>query len=213
VQSHVALGRERLILSSGDLVLREVSLDKSLMTIGRRPYCDVVLDDLTVSAEHASISLEGDRRVVRDLRSRNGVLINGKAIQLASLVHGDDIQIGVYHLRFELKLAANMPEKKPFKPDEATYTGVAVVQVLKSETDKGNEQPLIALDKPIVSLGAKGSFVAVIRRRASGYYLTHLEGPSPPIVNGEVIGLMAYPLAHDDLIELGPNTYRFRQSG
>jgi pSer/pThr/pTyr-binding forkhead associated (FHA) protein len=209
MQSHLTRGRETLILSSGNLVLRSVELSKPIMVIGRRPYCDIALDDLTVSGEHASLSLEADRRILRDLRSRNRVFVNGQAINQASLVHGDMIQIGVYQLRFEVRVEepTASKRKRAFKTDEPAPS-VALLETM-SGPQSGKK---IALDRAITSIGAAGPHVAVIRRRSSGYYLTHLEGPSPPMINGEPIGLMAYPLAHNDLIELGPITFRFEHS-
>jgi pSer/pThr/pTyr-binding forkhead associated (FHA) protein len=206
MQSHLTRGRETLILSSGNLVLRSVELSKPIMVIGRRPYCDIALDDLTVSGEHASLSLEADRRILRDLRSRNGVFVNGQPINQASLVHGDQIQIGVYQLRFEVRVEESVgsARKRAFKTDEPAPS-VALLETM-SGPQSGKT---IALDRAITSIGGAGPHVAVIRRRSSGYYLTHLEGPSPPMINGEPIGLMAYPLAHNDLIELGPLIFRF----
>jgi hypothetical protein len=49
--------------------------------------------------------------------------------------------------------------------------------------------------------------VAVISRRAEGYFLTHIEGeaggsPKFPIVNGDPIGPRSYQLRNHDVIEL-----------
>jgi pSer/pThr/pTyr-binding forkhead associated (FHA) protein len=210
MQEHLIQGRAQLVVSSGDLVLRKVQLVRPLMLIGRRPYCDISLDDLTVSGEHAALSLQADHVLLRDLGSRNGVLVNAKAVSSVVLAHGDVIQLGVYRLDFQL----DKLDPVSATPGKQASTGgpkpgqIAVLEPV----NKSGDARSIALNKPITSVGGSGPHVAVVRRRSAGYFLTHLEGPSAPLVNGESIGLLPYPLQHNDLIELGALTYRFIQA-
>ncbi|MES2182447.1 MAG: FHA domain-containing protein, partial [Pseudomonadota bacterium] len=44
--------------------------------------------------------------------------------------------------------------------------------------------------------------VAVITKRPSGYFITHVEGQVQPIVNGSSIGAQAFALSDHDVIEL-----------
>ena len=65
------------------------------MTIGRGRKCDVYLDDESVSREHASVErVEGDM-VVEDLRSSNGVFVNGRRVHRHPLKTGDKVRIGM----------------------------------------------------------------------------------------------------------------------
>ena len=91
----------RLILRLGGLKLRAIPLSGSTLAIGRRPYNDLVLDDLTASGEHAVIQREGVGHVLRDLDSRNGTRVNGQRVTHCLLKHGDVIAIGVYSLDYE----------------------------------------------------------------------------------------------------------------
>jgi len=81
--------------------LRVVAIAGNMLTIGRRPYNDVQLDDLTVSGEHALVRVRKGAVVVHDLGSRNGTLVNGLPIQQRTLADGDVIDIGIYRLHFE----------------------------------------------------------------------------------------------------------------
>ena len=45
----------KLILSLEGSVIREISLDKERITIGRRPQNDIQIENLAVSGEHACI--------------------------------------------------------------------------------------------------------------------------------------------------------------
>ena len=47
----------KLIVSIDGVVVKEFQLTKDRSTIGRRPYNDVVIDNLAVSGEHAVIQM------------------------------------------------------------------------------------------------------------------------------------------------------------
>jgi FHA domain len=193
----------RLVLSSGELVLRSIPMLKERQSIGRRPYNDIALDDLTVSGEHAVILKMGDFRVIRDLKSRNGTLLNGRLVAEQALQDGDVIDIGIYRLKFVLARPSRDAEDAS---REAPATNAALIETLNGP-QAGTQ---LRLERAITSIGNTGTQVAVVARRRNGYYVTHLEGMSFPLVNGESIGLMAFPLAQNDLIELGGTMMRFR---
>ncbi|HYM70510.1 MAG TPA: DUF3662 and FHA domain-containing protein [bacterium] len=75
---------------------REFSLDRPVMTVGRRPDQDIVLDDPSVSRAHARIEITADGVSILDLGSTNGTLVNGRpsGSAQAPLRPGDRIQIG-----------------------------------------------------------------------------------------------------------------------
>lgn len=98
---HAELPTLRLYLGGAAEELRVVPVELSMLTIGRRPYNDLPLDDLTVSGEHALLRRRNGEFVIYDLNSRNGTLVNGLPIQHRVLADGDVIDIGIYRLRFE----------------------------------------------------------------------------------------------------------------
>ena len=75
-------------------------LNKDTMTIGRDPKCDICLSDMTVSRVHAEIERIGNAWVIRDKRSFNGLWINKKPVDIASLRDSDIIQIGAFVLKY-----------------------------------------------------------------------------------------------------------------
>lgn len=193
----------RLVVSSGNLVLRTVALVKERITIGRRPFNDIALDHMTVSGEHAAIFRVGERRMIRDLHSRNGTIVNRQLVTEQLLNDGDLIEVGMYQLKFvvDAVIAA-----APVNKRSAQAGARAFVEYLNGARP-GLE---LSLERTVTSLGNHGAQVATIARRSNGYYLTHIEGPALPLVNGEAIGLQAHPLSHDDLIELSGTIMRFR---
>jgi hypothetical protein len=70
--------------------------------IGRSRECDVVLADPNVSRRHAELRRQGDGWAVVDLGSTNGVKVNRRRVNEASLQPGDTITLGVTDLTFEL---------------------------------------------------------------------------------------------------------------
>jgi len=200
MQHHENTVAARLVLSFGDLVLRSIPIVKESITIGRRPYNDVALDDLTVSGEHAVILVVDGERVIKDLNSRNGTQVNGLPIQSRRLEHADLIEVGIYRLRY-------LVERRSAPPMAFDVPGAQPVLEWLSGPERGREQ---VVDRPIVSITGGVNQVAVLSRRKNGYFLTHLEGLSFPLVNGESIGLLSHPLADGDLVELAGTMVRVR---
>lgn len=71
--------------------------------IGRLTDCDITLDDASVSRRHARIRREGQDYVIEDLRSTNGVRVNGTERDYARLDHGDELELGSVRLSFSLE--------------------------------------------------------------------------------------------------------------
>ena len=84
------------------------------------------------------------------------------------------------------------------QPAAAPAVPLGVIQLL-SGGNAGKEMELV---KTLTTLGKPGVQVAVIARRPHGYFITHVEGTSFPVVNGTALGTQAHQLADHDVIEL-----------
>lgn len=69
------------------------------ITIGRSTSNQVVIDDATVSAQHAIIEKTDTGYQIRDLDSTNGVYVNGKRLTVSPIQAADNIVIGTHNLR------------------------------------------------------------------------------------------------------------------
>ena len=187
----------RLIIKRDGQLLRDAPIFKTRLTIGRRSYNDIELNDLTVSGEHAVVHVKKGEIVVHDLNSRNGTLVNGKTVMQQVLADGDEIEVGVFRLRLQMKVELIV--------NKAPQVLTASLEVLQGASIGEH----IAMSRPINTIGNPGQNVAVVARRRQGFFITHLEGLSYPMVNGESIGLAAFALDHEDVIELGASTYKF----
>ena len=72
-------------------------------TIGRSPDCDIFLDDVTVSRNHAVLLKRGNAFVIEDQGSLNGTFVNRRRVDSAELEDDDEVQIGKYRLTFLAK--------------------------------------------------------------------------------------------------------------
>ena len=103
----------RLIVTGGGRP-RELVLVETLI-VGRDPGCDISeTNDPLLSRRHAAFSAGGDA-TVRDLDSRNGILVNGAKTKEATLRHGDVIQIGHLQVKFvdEVGPFTDVPQADP----------------------------------------------------------------------------------------------------
>jgi hypothetical protein len=82
-------------------LLQEFDLPRGATILGRSSDCHVTIEDPLVSRHHARIVLEGDRAVVYDLNSRNGVKVNGAPVKdPVELKDSDRLRIGTQELVF-----------------------------------------------------------------------------------------------------------------
>ncbi len=75
---------------------------------------------------------------------------------------------------------------------------LAAIQILTGPS-AGRE---LELAKSLTTVGKPGVQVAVITRRPQGYYITHVEGATFPILNGKSLDSQAHPLNDHDIVEL-----------
>lgn len=97
----------KLILSVDDVTIKEIKLAPGVYKIGRKPECEIQLDDATVSGEHAHIEVMADQQqpgrlqvYAMDRNSTNGTLVNGREINRLKLNTGDVVQVGRHELAY-----------------------------------------------------------------------------------------------------------------
>ena len=94
-------GVGELVVRSGPQAGDRFTLLASVTRLGRHPDSEISLDDITVSRRHAEIHRRDDGRYeVRDAGSLNGTYVNQQRIDVATLEHGDEVQVGKFRLIF-----------------------------------------------------------------------------------------------------------------
>jgi len=99
---------------------------------------------------------------------------------------------------YEATSAGMMAQPVSVSAAPAATPPLGVIQILSG----GNAGKQLELVKTLTTLGKPGVQVAVIARRPHGYFITHVEGASFPVVNGQMIGTQAYQLNDHAIIEL-----------
>jgi pSer/pThr/pTyr-binding forkhead associated (FHA) protein len=201
----------KIVVSIDGAVIKEVPLTKDRTTLGRRPYNDVVIDNLAVSGEHAVLQVTGADVHVEDLNSTNGTYVNGKAVKTQLLRHNDSIEIGKHKIKFLNELAgAGFEKTMVVRPavvpqPEAPAAGGAAIRVI-SGTAAGRE---VVLVKVVTTLGKPGVAVAAITRKPHGYVVALVEGQNRPTLNGIPLGNEPQMLKNGDVLELAGTKMQF----
>ena len=224
----------KLVVSLDGVVIKEVQITKDKTTLGRRPYNDIVIDNLAVSGEHAVLQMLGNDVFIEDLNSTNGTYINGKAIKKQLLAHNDTVEIGKYKIKYLVEdstdyektmilkhgqvASAAGPRTGPgaFSQTVASNSAfgalggnatAASIKVL-SGAAAGREVPLT---KVVTTVGKPGVQVASITKRPGGYVFAHVEGAVRPLVNGSPVAGDPVHLKDGDVIELAGTQMQFVQ--
>jgi serine/threonine protein kinase len=137
------------------------SLRPNLTMLGRHPESHILVDDSRVSAQHASIELQGHNYILRDLNSRNGTFLNGSRIHgPAVLGPGDHVRVGHTTFAFATQVA------------QRTHPNSAEARLIAALAHAGAVLGIANLIVPLVPLllplgiwaAAQGSSVYVARQ-------------------------------------------------
>ena len=108
-----------------------------------------------------------------------------------------DTQVGMKAIDTHAGMAPPAQASAPAAPPPAAMP-TGAIQILTG-ANAGKE---LELTKNLTTLGKPGVQVAVITRRPHGYFITHVEGASFPVVNGNVLDAHPRELKDHDVIEL-----------
>src|SRR6185436_11330605 len=156
----------KLVVSLDGVVIKEVQITKDKTTLGRRPYNDIVIDNLAVSGEHAVLQMVGADVFIEDLNSTNGTYINGKAIKKQLLAHNDTVEIGKYKIKYLVDESGEYEKTMIMRPGGSlAQLTPASIKVLNGAA-AGRE---VTLTKVVTTVGKPGVQVASITKRPNGY--------------------------------------------
>ncbi|KDB51903.1 FHA domain-containing protein [Sphaerotilus natans] len=223
----------KLVVSLDGVVIKEVQLTKDKTTLGRRPYNDIVIDNLAVSGEHAVLQMVGQDVYIEDQNSTNGTYINGRAVKKQLLQYNDTIEIGKYKIKYLVEDSSDYEKTMILKPGQMPpgmasrptapmpgnfpasgfggLTGGTVPQAsirVLSGAAAGRE---VVLTKVVTTVGKPGVQVASITKRPGGYVFAHVEGTARPTVNSMPVHAEPIHLKDGDVIELAGTQMQFVQ--
>lgn len=200
----------KLIVKLHDSVLKEVEVDQTQFTIGRKPDNDLVIDNSAVSGRHARLIKVQEVYFLEDLKSTNGTFVNETRIDRRQLRDTDVVTIGKHRLIFrdECKngVVSMTPEvgdpdrtmilkgQKGHEPSNGTQHN-GFVQIISGKTDRTEYQltnKLTIIGSQVnASIKLKGWFApkmaAMIGRRGDGYFVSASEQVKKIYVNNQLV--------------------------
>jgi hypothetical protein len=229
----------KLVVSLDGVVIKEVQITKDKTTLGRRPYNDIVIDNLAVSGEHAVLQMVGSDVFIEDLNSTNGTYINGKAIKKQLLTHNDTVEVGKYKIKYLVDESGEYEKTMIMRPGSMQPPPLGAQSPYQSAHPSASSAsglgnlglpPLAAapaqsasikvlngaaagrevtLTKVVTTVGKPGVQVASITKRPTGYAFAHVEGATRPSINGVPLVGDSAPLRNGDVIELAGTQMQF----
>lgn len=204
----------QLIVTVEGVEIKHVYLNKDRTTLGRRPYNDIVLENMVVSGEHCVFDLVGLADVyVEDLRSTNGTYVNGHMIKARTQLHDQDqLAIGNFRIQYlsssgESGFGETMAMKVDSTPGQAAPALQHASFKVLSGSSAGLEVPVV---KAVTTFGKPGIAVVAVSHRRSGYFVALMDGKPGPTLNGRQLAADALPLVDGDVLELGGTKMQFQ---
>src|SRR5436305_5026717 len=103
-----------------DLGVPRLSDLKGDLSVGRTEGNDIVLNHPSVSRKHAKFEIRGDQWWIVDLKSTNGVKVNGNLVSEAQVVAGDKISVGSVQLELKALPSVNFSSESMFDNPSGT---------------------------------------------------------------------------------------------
>ena len=125
-----------------------IPLDKPIVLLGRQDECDVILESRKVSRKHCCLAMINGSVFIRDLGSTNGISVNGKRVDSASLAHGDIVSIGGHAFELRWDSLSGSRSKSPIPASPVS-------------SDSGMDRPVPIPDPSIKSISSGGSRLAI----------------------------------------------------
>lgn len=105
VMGHEDKPPKLIVMTGGQASMQQFELSgmHADYRIGRAPQCDLVIQDENISREHAAVRRDPSGVMIRDLQSRNGVVVNGRRLARGvehPLRDRDEITLGTAKLQY-----------------------------------------------------------------------------------------------------------------
>jgi Nif-specific regulatory protein len=118
------------------------------LSIGRDSSNQLWAADPALSRRHCLVRADGDHFFIRDLRSRNGTLVNGVPVEEQQIHHGDQIYIGDSLLIFLVEEGGPIPGQSPVEFLETAGLDGSPVVLRAEDSIYLQPEPLMAGSAP-----------------------------------------------------------------
>ncbi|OGS33114.1 MAG: hypothetical protein A2474_05490 [Elusimicrobia bacterium RIFOXYC2_FULL_34_12] len=131
----------KIIVKFGAAVIKEMPVDKDVITIGRKEDNDISIDNPAVSGHHAKIFKQGDGYFLEDLNSTNGTFLNETKVLKAGIHNKDQVGLAKHTLIFINEEESAAPQK----PSEQKSMGGSETVIIDATKlrEMLNDQPKV----------------------------------------------------------------------
>jgi pSer/pThr/pTyr-binding forkhead associated (FHA) protein len=193
----------KLVVSLDGVVIKEVQITKDKTTLGRRPYNDIVIDNLAVSGEHAVLQMVGGDVFIEDLNSTNGTYINGKAIKKQLLTHNDTVEIGKYKIKYLVDESGEYEKTMIMRP------GSSMPPPLGTGSPTQSAHPGVTTTAPNSGFGGLGGAPAAPQPQPASIKVLNGAAAGREVTLTKVVTTVGKPGVQVASITKRPNGYAF----
>jgi pSer/pThr/pTyr-binding forkhead associated (FHA) protein len=133
--------KAELVPENGD---PPIPITRDVTVVGRREFCDIQVDDRSLSKRHAVIVKTDGLLVIRDLATTNGTKVKGQRVRWAALLPDDRIAFGSYKVRVYLG-----PDDAPGPSELAKMGSQGRRQSTRLQTAPNGNKPKPAAPAPL----------------------------------------------------------------
>jgi len=212
----------KLVISDNEGTTTVVPLVRDEVSIGREEGNTIRLTERNISRRHAVLTKVNGHYEIADLKSYNGLTLNGEAIAAQSeLSPGDQVQIGDYSITVQAEAVAVAGEDEATRVAAMPQPELPARVVMLAEPTPGAEFSLPVAG--VAKLGRSEELAipinhrsvsrehAEISREGDGYVLMDLASANGLSVNGKKV--TEHMLTSGDVIELGQVMFRYVEPG
>lgn len=226
----------KIVLSLDGKIIDQKFLDQSRLTLGSGQEADLVVPCDSLQPLHAAFSTIVNDRFIESLVDGQTLMVNGKAITRHLLQHGDVVFLGDYRLKYlNANAAAHSLDRtqwlEPARVRDISATiadaplnldyACAAARAARDRLARGSVTGVwgrfagttVEIDRILLALGSPDECVAVINRRPTGCFLSHVSGKLRTKHNGTVLGNQAVLLKDGDTIDTGKEQVVFHTLG
>ncbi len=212
-----------IIVKLGDTVVHKYIFDKEIMSVGRARDNDIVIENLSVSRNHARIRKEGDRFILTDLNSANGTYVNGVRITRVEIVNDDVVTVGKHKLHFiDIRPTDEEVIGEAFGAERTMLVDrLQLAQLMVSKGKQKDQEFKITKYETYIGRASDNDvrlhdwFVskkhAVIIRQGANFFVKDLGSWRGTMVNGK--NVRDAELKDGDEVQLGTTVLTFRLEG
>ena len=167
--------------------------DRRTVSIGRDIKNDIVIDNSSISRNHALITLVGDEYRLQDNNSLNGVFVNGRKVEFEIITPRDRITIGTEHT-LDWSRIEKAFRSKAAEASQADLSGPS----LTIGRDPDND---VVVENSAISRKHAKIYLNEVTGSGTSYYIKDLGSRNGLFVNGEKIS--SRRISPSDNITLG----------